>query len=62
MSSATLGPMPPDFERGALRGEIDRTAAIGVRDERGDALRQQRLRLAQRAVPDALRPRANARR
>ena len=50
------------LQRRALRGEIDRTAAVGIDDDRRDALREDRPRLSAARRGSVLRPRANARR
>ena len=52
MSSADVGAGARRFDRGALRREIDRTAAVGVRDDGGNALRDERLPLVQRRVAE----------
>ncbi len=54
MSSATFGPVPADSSAFALRGEIDRSAAVRIDDERGDALRHDRLRLPQLGAGETL--------
>ena len=40
------------FERGALRRQIHRAAAVGIRDDGGDPLRDERLALMQRGGPE----------
>ena len=42
------------FERGTLRGEIDRSAAVGIDDHGRDPLREDRLRLVQRGIAQAI--------
>ena len=47
---ATLTPTPLPSKRRALRRQIGRSSAVGVDEDRGDALRQQRHRCVQRAA------------
>ena len=50
-----IGTDASGFYRRALRREIDRTAAVGVGEDSGNPLRDERLALAQGRVPQALR-------
>jgi len=48
-------PRARGFDRGALRGEIGPSAAVGIRDEGRHALGEQRLCLVERGTPDPFR-------